>query len=142
MPLDADNPIVILCAEAEAARVAGDLDRAREMLRQAWGDAATRWERAVAAHYVAGVQPMAAGGHHWHRTAMDEARVAEAEDPDSVRELWPSLHLAFAGSLESVGSPERAAESYRDALDAARALGPAGEGYVRAAEDGIRRVEE
>ena len=138
--LDTDNPIVILCMEAEAARVEGNLDRAREVLRQAWEDAATPWERAVAAHYVAGIQSAPAGAHHWHRTAMDEARLAEADDPDSVRDLWPSLHLAFAGSLEGVGSPARAAEAYRDALAAARALGEAGEGYVAAAEDGLRRV--
>jgi len=138
--LDTENPIVILCMEAEAARVEGNLDRARELLRQAWEDAATPWERAVAAHYVAGIQAVPAGAHHWHRTAMDEARLAEAEDPDSVRDLWPSLHLAFAGSLEGVGSPARAAEAYRDALAAARALGVEGEGHVRAAEDGLRRV--
>lgn len=138
--LDSDNPIVLLCAEAEAVRLEGNLDRAREVLRQAWEDASTPWERAVAAHYIAGVQPLPAGSHHWRRTAMDEARLAEAEDPDAVRDLWPSLHLAFAASLESVGSPERAAEAYRDALAAAQALGPEGEGYVRAAEDGIRRV--
>jgi hypothetical protein len=138
--LDTDNPIVILCATAEEHRVAGDLDRARALLRQAWEDASTPWERAVAAHYVAGIQPAPAGRHHWHRTAMDEARLAEAEDADSVRELWPSLHLAFAGSLEDVGSPDRAAEEYRAALDAAAALGGAGEGYARAAEDGLRRV--
>lgn len=138
--LDAENPIVILCMEAEAARVEGDLDRARALLRQAWEDAATPWERAVAAHYVAGVQAMPAGAHHWHRTAMDEARLAEAEDAGSVVELWPSLHLAFAASLEGVGSPERAAEAYRDALAAARLLGEPGEGHVRAAEDGLRRL--
>ena len=138
--LDTDNPIVILCMQAEATRVEGNLDRAREVLRQAWEDAATPWERAVAAHYVAGIQPAPVGAHHWHRTAMDEARLAEADDPDSVRDLWPSLHLAFAGSLEGVGSPARAAEAYRDALAAARALGEAGEGYVAAEEDGLRRV--
>jgi hypothetical protein len=138
--LESDNPIVLLCAEAEAARVAGHLDRASEVLRQAWEDASTAWERAVAAHHIAGVQPLPAGSHHWHRTAMDEARLAEAEDPDSVRDLWPLLHLAFASSLESVGSTERAAEAYRDALDAARALGPAGEEWAMVAEEGIRRV--
>ena len=138
--LDTDNAIVQLCMEAESYRVEGDLDRARAILRQAWEDASTPWERAVAAHYVADVQPLPAGAHHWHRTAMDEGRLADAEDPDSMRELWPSLHLAFAGSLEGVGSPDRAAESYRDALEAARALGEAGEGYARAAEDGLRRV--
>jgi len=138
--LDAENPIVILCLEAETARVEGHLDRARELLRQAWEDAATPWERAVAAHYVAEVQPAAAGRHHWHRTAIDEARFADAETPDAARDLWPSLHLAFARSLEDVGSPDRAAESYREALEAARVLGPDGEGYVRAAEDGLRRV--
>lgn len=114
MMLDVNNPVVRLCS--------------------------TAWERAVAAHYVAGVQPQPAGQHHWHRTAMDEARRAEAADAESVRELWPSLYLAFAGSLEGVGSPDRAAEAYRDALDAARTLGPSGEGYVRAAEEGVRRV--
>lgn len=140
MALDSTLPIVILCLEAETARVEGNLDRARELLRQAWEDAATPWERAVAAHYVAGVQPAAAGRHHWHRTAIDEARLADAETPDAARDLWPSLHLAFAASLEDVGSPDRAAESYREALEAARALGLEGEGHVRAAEDGLRRV--
>ncbi len=139
--LDTDNPIVLLCAVAQERLVAGDvLDHARELLRQAWEDASTPWERAVAAHYIAGVQSLPAARHHWHRTAQDEARLAEAEDPEATRELWPSLHLAFAGSLEGVGSPDRAAEAYRDALDAARRLGAAGEGYVRAAEDGLRRV--
>ncbi len=137
---DIPNPIVLLCIQAESARVQGDVDRARAVLRQAWEDASTPWERAVAAHYVAGVQPLPAGAHHWHRTAMDEGRLADAEDPESMRDFWPSLHLAFAGSLEGVGSPDRAAESYRDALEAARALGKAGEGYARAAEDGLRRV--
>ncbi|MGE3961426.1 MAG: hypothetical protein AB7F65_07060 [Dehalococcoidia bacterium] len=139
---DVPNPIVLLCVQAESARVEGDLDRARQLLRQAWEDAATPWERAVAAHYVAGVQPAAAGRHHWHRTAMDQGRLAAAEDPDAMLEFWPSLHLAFAGSLEDVGSPERAAESYRDALDAARVLGEAGDGYARAAEDGLRRTAD
>lgn len=138
--LDVNNPVVRLCSTAQERLVAGDAEGARALLRQAWGEASTAWERAVAAHYVAGVQPQPAGQHHWHRTAIDEARAAEAADAESVRELWPSLHLAFAGSLEGVGSPDRAAEAYRDALDAGRALGPAGEGYVRAAEDGLRRV--
>lgn len=137
---DLPNPIVSLCAAAEERRIAGDLDRARDLLRQAWEDASTAWERAVAAHYVAGIQPAPAGRHHWHRTALDEARLAAAEDPEAVRDFWPSLHLAFARSLEDVGSPARAAESYRDALDAAVALGAAGEGYARAAEEGLRRV--
>ncbi|RLT38310.1 MAG: hypothetical protein DWI58_15555 [Chloroflexi bacterium] len=140
MTPDANQPIVRLCMAAQERQVAGDLDGARALLRKAWADASTAWERAVAAHYVAGVQPLAAGQHHWHRTAMDEARLAEAEDAESVRELWPSLHLAFAGSLEGVGSPERAAAAYRDALDVARGLGPSAEGYVRAAEEGLRRV--
>lgn len=138
--LDANLPIVRLCMAAQERQVAGDLDGARTLLRQAWADASTAWERAVAAHYVAGVQPLAAGQHHWHRTAIDEARLAEAKDAESVRELWPSLHLAFAGSLERIGAAEHAAVAYRDAMDAARVLGPSGEGSVRAAEDGLRRV--
>lgn len=139
--LDADNTIVQLCVEAESARTQGDTDRARALLRQAWEETATPYERAVAAHYIAGVQPAAAGAHHWHRTALDQARLAEADGAEAIQPLWPSLHLAFAGSLEGVGSPERAAESYRDAIAAARALpGNQGEGYLRAAEDGLRRV--
>ncbi len=138
--LDPESAIVILCAAAQERLVAGDLDQARELLRQAWTEASTPWERAVAAHYVAGVQAAPAARHHWHRTAVDEARLAEAADPDSVRELWPSLHLAFAGSLEDVGAWERAAQSYRDAVTAAQRLGAEGEAYVHAAEDGLRRV--
>lgn len=138
--LDPNNTVVRLCMDAQERLVEGDGDGARVLLQQAWRDASTAWERAVAAHYIAGVQPLPVGQHHWHRTAMDEARVAEAQDAESVRELWPSLYLAFAGSLEGVGSLDLAAEAFRDALDAARGLGPLGEGHVRAAEEGLRRV--
>lgn len=136
--IDPENPVVRLVMESNEAEVAGDHDRQGVLLREAWAAATTPYERAVAAHYIARIQPTPAGSHHWNRDALDHARQAPAE---AVRALMPSLHLAFAESLERVGSLDRAAEAYRDTIEAASGL-PEAEGYVRAAEDGLRRVGE
>ena len=136
--IDPENPVVRLVMQSNEAEVAGDRERQRALLREAWAAATTPYERAVAAHYIARIQPTPAGSHHWNRDALDQARAAL---PEAVRALMPSLHLAFGESLERVGSLDRAAEAYRDAMEAASGL-PAAEGYVRAAQDGLGRVEE
>ncbi|PKN80167.1 MAG: hypothetical protein CVU47_09440 [Chloroflexi bacterium HGW-Chloroflexi-9] len=136
--IDPDNPVVRLVMQSNEAEVASDHDRQRALLREAWEAAATPYERAVAAHYIARIQPTSAGSHHWNRDALDHARQAP---PEAVRPLMPSLHLAFAESLERVGSLDRAAEAYRDAIQAASGL-PQAEGYARAAQDGLGRVGE
>ena len=136
--IDPENPVVRLVMQSNEAEVAGDRDRQRALLREAWEAATTPYERAVAAHYIARIQPTPAGSHHWNRDALDHARAAS---PEAVRALMPSLHLAFAESLERVGSFDRAAEVHRDAIEAASDL-PEAEGYVRAAQDGLRRVAE
>lgn len=133
---DLDNPVVRLVMQSNEAEVAGNHDHQRALLREAWAAATTPYERAVAAHYIARIQPTPAGSHHWNRGALDHARQAP---PEAVRALMPSLLLAFAESLERVGSLDRAAEAYRDAIEAASGL-PEAEGYVRAAEDGFGRV--
>ncbi len=136
--LDPSDPVVALILQANEAEVAGDAARQRSLLREAWEVASTPFERAVAAHYVARIQPTPAGAHHWNRDALDHARQVP---PEAVRDLMPSLLLAFAESLERVGSPDRAAATYTEAIEAATALGEAGEGYARAAQDGLGRVE-
>lgn len=136
--LDPSNPVVALILQANEAEVAGDAGRQRALLREAWEAASTSFERAVAAHYVARIQPTPAGAHHWNRDALDHARQAPSE---AVHDLMPSLLLAFAESLERVGSLDRAAATYAEVIEAATALGEAEEGYVRAARQGIARVE-
>ncbi|GMU39165.1 MAG: hypothetical protein AMXMBFR23_00310 [Chloroflexota bacterium] len=135
--LDPANPVVALILQANGAEVARDAVRQRALLREARDAASTPFERAVAAHYVARIQATPAGAHHWHRDALDHARQAP---PEAARDLLPSLLLAFAESLERVGSLDRAAATYAEAVEAATALGEEGEGYARAAREGIRRV--
>jgi len=134
--LDPENAVVRLCMRANEAELAGEPEEARTLLKEAWELASTHLEHAVAAHQIAHIQPNPQASHHWNREAIDAARLAA---PEEVHSIFPSLLLAFAESLERVGSLDRAASTYREAIEAARGMREE-EGYRRAAEEGIARV--
>ncbi len=125
-----------LVAQAAEAAASGDADQQRALLREAWEVAASPAERAEAAHAIAGIQPTAAGAHHWHRDALDHARQAP---PEAVRALMPALLLAFAESLEGVGSLERATAAYAEAIEACTGL-PEADVIMQAAREGLART--
>jgi len=134
MAIDPENPIVRLLGEA-AAREAVDPDAAAGAYLRAWEMATDDYEAAMAAHYVARIQPSAEERHHWNATALQKAL---AVGDDRVAGFLASLHLNLGRSLEDLGRIEEARTAYGIARDAATELpdGP----YRSTIEDAVRRA--
>jgi tetratricopeptide (TPR) repeat protein len=130
--MDPNNPIVKLCGEGMAAEAEGRRADAKALFEQAFAASRDDYEASVAAHYVARHQPTAELELEWNRIALERA---ERVGDERVRELYASLYLNFAHSLEKLGQPATACEHYRRA---ARHLEDLPEGpYARLVRTGV-----
>ena len=134
MAIDPENPVVRLLGEA-AAREAADPDAAAGAYLRAWEMAADDYEAAMAAHYVARIQPSAEDRYRWNAVALEKAL---AVGDDRVAGFLASLRLNLGRSLEDLGRIEEARAAYGMARDAATELpdGP----YRSTIEDAVRRA--
>ncbi len=117
--IDADNPVVRLCAEGMLAEGQG-ADEARALFERAWRMRSDHFEASIAAHYLARHQPSLELALHWNEVALTEASlVADTR----TRGLLPSLHLNLGKAFEDLGRMPEAREQYAlasvctDALD-------------------------
>ena len=94
MPIDPNNPVVLLCVAGMERD--GVPEEARQLFQQAWDARRNDYEAAIAAHYLARHQATPADTFHWNALAVSHAeRVTDGR----VTEMFPSLYLNLADSL-------------------------------------------
>ncbi len=135
MAIDPENPIVRLLGEA-AASEAADPERAAEAYLRAWELAGDDYERCMAAHYVARIQPTPEERHRWNAIALEKALVVGDE---RVAGFLASLQLNLGRSLEDLGRTGEARAAYAAGRRAAEEL-PEGP-YRSSMEDALDRAE-
>lgn len=118
IPLDANNIVVRHCVAGIEAERNGEGDEATARYAEAWEAATGPAERCVAAHYLARVQPDAAGRLHWNALALDLARTDGELDA-----FIPSLELNLGSAHEELGEIAEASRHYLAASDALQELG-------------------
>jgi len=105
MMFELDSPVVELCARGmETGGKEGDA-----LFAEAWEQATTDIEKAIAAHYVARSQQSAADKLSWDETALAHALEA---DQSLIGGFYPSLHLNIAKGYEDLGQTETAMAHY------------------------------
>jgi rifampin ADP-ribosylating transferase len=107
--VDLTRRAVQLCAEGTLAECNRRLDDARRLYAEAWQCAGDDYERAVAAHYVAHLEPDPAAQLVWNRRALEHAEHAERE---LAAPLLGSLYVNLGHSYELVGEPHEAERYY------------------------------
>jgi hypothetical protein len=112
--IDADNPVVRLCAAGMA--VEGDRATARELFAQAWAVHCDDYEASIAAHFLARHQDTPEETLRWNTLAVKHA---EAVSDERANDMLPSLYLNLGEShrlMGERGAAAAAAERARAAL--------------------------
>jgi tetratricopeptide (TPR) repeat protein len=132
--MDANNPVVRLCAEGMNLERAGRRDAAAQVFAQAWEQCTDDCERCIAAHYVARAQTTPEDNLRWNLEALE---YADAIHDGRVHGFYPSLYLNIGWAWEDLGKRDEARKYYE--LAAAR-LDSVPEGaYRETVRDGIDR---
>jgi tetratricopeptide (TPR) repeat protein len=141
MPIDADNPVVHLCAEAMSAEAAGAPDKAKALFEQAWETASDDYERCIAAHYLARHQDGPEQTLHWNAECL---RFADLVGDERVTGFYPSLYLNMGHSHEQLGDRAKAEECYHAAEAHFSALpdGPYGDMVRDGVARGLQRLRQ
>lgn len=108
--IDPNLPIVKKCMEGMQAEGAGNAADAKRCFTEAWGLAASEYERAIAAHYLARHQDTPENELQWNQTALDNARLT----PEAAG-FMPSLLGSVGVSHEKIGNNEEALLHFREA---------------------------
>ena len=103
MPIDPNNPVVLLCAAGMERD--GEPEEARRLFQHAWDARRNDYDAAIAAHYLARHQPTPDETLRWNSLAVTHAeRVGDGR----TTELFPSLYLNLASSLTALGRLDEA----------------------------------
>lgn len=108
--MDAENPVVKLCAEGMSLEAQGHAAEAAKVFLQAWQTATDDFEASIAAHYVARHQASPLEALHWNQISLDRANLATEE---KVRGFYPSLYLNLGKSHEDLDHLEEARHFYK-----------------------------
>lgn len=131
--IDPTNPVVALCAEGMmSGRTPAE---ARSLFERAWAACRDDYDAAIAAHYLAGIQPTPADCLHWNAIAV---RHAEAVPDGRAAPFLASLYLNLGDAQANAGDLEAAAVSARLAADHLVALPSTG--YRDLVAMGVRRL--
>lgn len=140
--MDAENPVVRLCAAGMQCEAEGRHADAAALFQQAWSSRRDAYEACVAAHYVARHQATPEETLRWNEEAL---RQADGAEPGQIAGFLPSLHLNLAHSHEVLGDLGTAHEHYRSAESLLSSL-PDDDAYSnlvrRGVREGLRRVGE
>ncbi|MEE1803279.1 hypothetical protein PUR57_32215 [Streptomyces sp. JV176] len=110
--MDADNPVVQLCAQGMRAETEGRADEARALYLRAWEAAGNDYDACVAAHYLARHQPTPQETLRWNQECLTRAdRVGD----DRVRGFYASLHGNMGRALLDLGRPDAARTHFESA---------------------------
>lgn len=121
MGMDAENPVVALCAEGMAAEADGRDGDARDLFARAWDAARDDYEACVAAHYVARHQDTADDRLAWNAESLARA---ERVGDDRVAGFFSSLHVNLARAHADLGDPATARVHYGHAAGTLDAVPP------------------
>jgi len=137
--MDANNPVVRLCAEGMQAESEGRVAEARTLFERTWEASTDDYEACIAAHYVARHQTDTEATFYWNQEAL---RRADAVKDDRVRGFYPSLYLNLGNSYELLGNAVEACRHYELAAARLRDLppGPYGDMVRSGVADGQRRT--
>lgn len=130
--VDADNAVVKLCVAGMTAEGEGRRADAKALFQQAWNARRDHFEACIAAHYLARHQATPEATFEWNERALHHA---ESLDDQRVRELFPSLYLNYAHSLEQLGRRREACSFYGLAAAGLADLPPGG--YARLVRGGV-----
>jgi len=134
MPIDPNNPVVLLCAAGMERD--GEPEEARRLFQQAWDARRNDYDAAIAAHYLARHQATPHETLRWNSLAVTHAeRVVDGR----TTELFPSLYLNLASSLTALGRLDEAREIIGRAKE--RLEGLRADGYRDFLAIGINRLQ-
>ncbi|HEX4004778.1 MAG TPA: tetratricopeptide repeat protein [Acidobacteriaceae bacterium] len=132
--MDANNPVVRLCAQGMQLEQAGRKDEAARTFMTAWEQSRDDFERCVAAHYVARSQTSPAENLRWNLESLEHA---DALDDGRVTTFYPSLYLNIGWAHEDMGNRDEARRYYE--LAATRVANLPEGSYRETVRDGIQR---
>jgi tetratricopeptide (TPR) repeat protein len=133
--MDANNPVVKLCAAGIGEEMAGRRDEAAKLYRDAWDARTNDYEACIAAHYVARLQSTPHDVLHWNSEAL---RFALSAGESELSQFFPSLYLNLGKSYEDLKNLADAKRFYLLAEEAAGVLSD-GE-YAATVKRGIRNA--
>lgn len=107
--MDVCSRAVQLCVAGTAAEREHRLDDARRLYREAWEAATDDYQSAVAAHYIAHLEPDPSEALRWNIEAL---RRAELVGDGRADEFFGSLYVNLGRSYELVGDEGRARRYY------------------------------
>lgn len=96
-----------LCIEGTQAEFERRVDDARRLYREAWESAEDDHQAAMAAHYVAHLEPDHREALRWNLVALERGLLDERS-----LEFMGSLLVCVGGSYEALGESEKAAEYF------------------------------
>jgi hypothetical protein len=103
--MDVDSRTAQLCIAGTQAEFARDLEAAKRLFSEAWAAAVDDYDAALAAHYVAHLEPDPHEALRWNLIALEKARLDPRADS-----FMGSLLVSLGGAYEAVG---QAAEAER-----------------------------
>ena len=134
MPIDPNNPVVLLCVAGMERD--GVPDEARRLFQQAWDARRDDYEAAIAAHYLARHQATPADTFRWNELAVTHAeRVTDGR----VTGMFPSLYLNLANSQIALLRFEEARATIARAREQLATL--PSDGYREFLSHGIDRLQ-
>jgi rifampin ADP-ribosylating transferase len=118
MSFNPNSPVVQLCMRGMEREGKGETEEARRLFLQAWSEAASDYERFIAAHFVARVQANVAGRLQWLEAALQFALKVNDE---SVAAAFPVLYSKIADCQEDLGDRAGAKASRELAVSSSHA---------------------
>jgi tetratricopeptide (TPR) repeat protein len=109
MQVEANHPVVKLCAAGIGREMAGRREQAAGFYQQAWEARASDYDACIVAHYLARVQSTPPAALHWNLEAL---RYAQAVNDGRVEPFYPSLYLNLGKAHEDLGQKDEARRFY------------------------------
>jgi hypothetical protein len=110
--MDLSSPTARLCMAGTQAEFQRRVADARRLFSQAWDAAVDDYDRTMAAHYIAHLEPDPEQAHRWNLLALEHAHRDER-----TLGFMGSLLVSAGGTYESLGDVERAEQCFARAAE-------------------------
>jgi len=101
--MNLDGRTAQLCVAGTQAEFARDLEAARQLFSEAWDAAVDDYDAAMAAHYIAHLEPDPEEALRWNLIALERGRLDERADS-----FMGSLLVSLGGAYQAVGQTTEA----------------------------------